>query len=99
MGKQASVFTIQNSSFTIHHSSFSLLLGFSDNGSKDGDELISLVQQFGQARLGNEFGRCEKAEPVVRLTGFFAGDGKLTQKVRPALASLTLFDVRTNRRA
>lgn len=88
-----------NSEFTIQHSSFSTLLGFSDNGSKDGDKLIRFVKQFGQARFRNEFGRGEEAKPVVRLTGFFAGDGKLTQKICPALSCLTFFDVRTDRRA
>src|SRR5262245_57936944 len=61
---------------SLHPSSFFIpcLLCSSNDGGENGDELIGLVEQLGQTRLGNQFGGCYKAKPVVGFTGFFAGN-------------------------
>jgi len=81
-----SPFLILHSSFSILHSLFFILYTptffcSSNDGGENGDELIGLVEQLGQTRLGNEFGGCYKTKPVVGFTGFFAGNEELVDKV------------------
>ena len=88
---------IPNSPFFILYSFPSFVLRMT--GGENGDELIGLVEQLGQTRLGNEFGGCYKTKPVVGFTGFFTGNEELVDKVWTALSRLGFFNVRAYRRA
>src|SRR4030095_2794016 len=94
-------FLILHSSFFILYSSFSTPTFFcsSNDGGENGDELIGLVEQLGQTRLGNEFGGCYKTKPVVCFTGFCTSNEELVDKVWTALSRLGFFNVRAYRRA